>query len=210
MSHRPSAIAHFLVALRKRPSKKEVPFSRNTALFIENNGDFPRNKGLFIENIGDISRNKGLFIENIGDISRNKPLLRREVACFAVAEQQVPRLLHDVCSVRGSLAEHFPSCFFKWRRVVHPPLSCKSTCCFWVKRTIITALACARAYGQKLLLFYCHICHTIPAKGCISICCRVFWRFFCVQFLHFAVTTPMKRHFFLHFGGLSELFAPTR
>lgn len=130
MSHRPSAIAHFLVALRRRPSKKEVPFSRNTALFIENNGDFPRNKGL--------------FIENIGDISRNKPLLSREVACFVVAEQHVPRLLQDVCSVSGSLAEHLPSCFFKCRRVVHPPLSCKSTCCFWVKRPIITALACAR------------------------------------------------------------------
>lgn len=125
MSHRLSAIAHFLVALRRRPSRKEVSLSPNTALFIENNGDFPRNKGL--------------FIENIGDISRNKPLLSREVACFVVAEQHVPRLLQDVCSVRGSLAEHLPSCFFKWGRVVHPPLSCKSTCCFWVKRTIITS-----------------------------------------------------------------------
>lgn len=147
MSHRPSAIAHFLVALRRRPSKKEVPFPRNTALFIENNGDIPRNKGL--------------FNENNGDISRNKPLLSREVACFVVAEQHVPRLLQDVCSVSGSLAEHFPSCFFKWRRVVHPPLSCKSTCCFWVKRTIITALACARTRVRTEIIAFLlsHLSH---------------------------------------------------
>ena len=147
MSHRPSAIAHFLVALRRRPSKKEVPFSRNTALFIENNGDFPKNKGL--------------FIENIGDIPRNKPHLSREVACFVVAEQHVPRLLHDVCSVSGSLAEHLPSCFFKCRRVVHPPLSCKSTCCFWVKRPIITALACARTrvWTEVIAFLLSHLSH---------------------------------------------------
>ena len=152
MSHRPSAIAHFLVALRRRPSKKEVPFSRNTALFIENIGDFPKNKGL--------------FIENIGDISRNKPLLSREVACFVVAEQHVPRLLHDVCSVSGSLAEHFPSYFFKWGRVEYPPLSCKSTCCFFVKRPIITALACARTRVRTEVIAFLlsHLSHNF-CKG---------------------------------------------
>jgi hypothetical protein len=116
MSHCPSAIAHFLVALRRRPSKKEVSFSRNMGLFNENIGDFPKNKGL--------------FIENIGDISRNKPLLSREVACFVVAEQHVLRLLQDVCSVRQSTAEHLSSYFFKWGRVVPPHFRWKSTCRF--------------------------------------------------------------------------------